>query len=427
MPTALEEDRIIDSNGWNAGETPDLPYEEGFVLNALRHNAPQPFGLGYDTRLPPRPENWKKMSHLEYCLSYSPREGQTYSNLATSTAITSSIRTGPHQGAQIVVVNHSMVAKIYDPLFYPLINDYGTKNDVVRDADADYCREVTAFERLQQSTEAMAVTPAYYGSWTVMIETPVDLPGHEVTRISRPVRFILMELLSGISMAQIDASALRKEVRSLILEKTIIAESLLWDAGVDHRDFSPRNVMVLGSNYDNPGVPAKDIHVEVKLLDFNVAAVIDYPTYRYKASPRKKRWPTKLRSPILRHHGRMVEFSARGWCSDKDAEAEKWLWQHFGDDDRYVPVFWDADDPWTSPVYQRTPNANLDSGDNNDDEANEERGCSCGSSSKGSKSGENAGLLAYGPGSSTQGVSDGPETKGEDVGSSIEGDGASGY
>lgn len=46
----------------------------------------------------------------------------------------------------------------------------------------------------------------------------------------------------------------------------------------------------------------------------------------------------------------------------RKAEAEKWLWQHFPNDDRYVPVFWDPDDSWTSPVYQRSPNANLDPG-----------------------------------------------------------------
>lgn len=68
----------------------------------------------------------------------------------------------------------------------------------------------------------------------------------------------------------------------------------------------------------------------------------------------------------------------------------------------------------------------LTPGHNNDDQANKEHGCSCGSSWKGSKSGENAGLLAYDPGSTTQGVRNGLETRGEEVGSSIEGDGASG-
>lgn len=245
IPTTLLKDTATASSEWFAVEIPDPPHEEGFViLNALRHESPQSFGLGYDPRPPPRPENWKKMSQLGHCLSQPPRKGQTHSNLATSMAITSSIRTNPHQGAQIVVVSHAMVAKIYDPLFYPLMNDYGTKNDVGRDADADYCREVTAFERLQQATEAKPVTPAYYGSLTMMIETPVERPGYDITKLSRPVRFILMELLCGIRMAQIYASALSEEVRSLILEKSIIAEILLWHAGADHRDSSPRNVMV---------------------------------------------------------------------------------------------------------------------------------------------------------------------------------------
>jgi hypothetical protein len=97
-----------------------------------------------------------------------------------------------------------MVAKIYDPVYYPHVNEYGYKADVVRNADGHFCREAAAYEHLQKSSEARLVTPAYYGTWTMDGETPVRLTRRKMGERSRPVCFISMERLYGDNMEDLD-------------------------------------------------------------------------------------------------------------------------------------------------------------------------------------------------------------------------------
>ena len=78
--------------------------------------------------------------------------------------ITSVIRLGIHCGPQIVVVNSDMVAKIYHPLYYQHINDFGYPNDVVTEADSDYSREVAAYQELQKSELAQEITSTFHGA-----------------------------------------------------------------------------------------------------------------------------------------------------------------------------------------------------------------------------------------------------------------------
>jgi hypothetical protein len=357
--TSVEDENHLE-NDLDSNEIPCPPYREGFRITAFRHQPPEPFGLGYDTDTPIEQPGWQNLSQLDYCLSRSPSEGRTDSDLRKNMVITSTIRTGQQRGAQIVVVDQTMVAKIYDPLYYSALNEYGTQDDVVRDADADYCREAAAFEELQKSPEALTVTPAYYGTWTTDVETRVRRSSRKNEKHTRTVRFILMERLHGTCMVDVDPYSLREEVRSMILKKVIVAETLIRDAGVKHRDVCPRNIIILGSGYDDPDTTVGDIQFEVKILDFNVATVITYPhfvdrMYLGSLKVRKKKWPSKLLSPIMTHSGHMMEFSTAGWCSNDDMEAEKWLWYQFHNDDRYVPVVWDPNDPYIYPVYQKLP------------------------------------------------------------------------
>jgi hypothetical protein len=66
--------------------------------------------------------------------------GSTDCSTRKSLTITSTIRIGRDRGAQLVAVKRTMVAKIYDPFYYTHINEYDYKEDVVGDADGDYCR-----------------------------------------------------------------------------------------------------------------------------------------------------------------------------------------------------------------------------------------------------------------------------------------------
>ncbi|KAH4047565.1 hypothetical protein HBI24_174190 [Parastagonospora nodorum] len=77
---------------------PHIPHVRGLKFAATRHESPEPSGFG------------------------------------------SAIRTGHDQGAQVVAVDHDVVAKISDPLFYPDVDEYGFRPDVVCVADGAYAR-----------------------------------------------------------------------------------------------------------------------------------------------------------------------------------------------------------------------------------------------------------------------------------------------
>ncbi|KAH7412324.1 hypothetical protein DE146DRAFT_732620 [Phaeosphaeria sp. MPI-PUGE-AT-0046c] len=352
-PTVTADIETFDTehNAWDPAEKPKPPYKEGCTFTAFRHKPPGPFGLEYDTGPLPSDKKWKRMSQRDYCLSQQPLAGRTDLTSCRSMTITSIIRTGEHQGAQIAVINNDMVAKIYYPPYYPPEDIHATKNDVIADADGDYSREAAAFAQIQLSSEAKAVTPSFHGTWTTTIATHVERSRDNALDSSRPVRFILMERCQGICLEDITAWELREEVRSMILKKTIIAETLLYDAGIHHRDLCPRNVMVEGLEYKESQVEVGDIDLRIKLIDFNIANVTTHPTYCGWNKPREPEYPLKLPSPITRYFGLMAEFSTRGWCVDgQNLEAANWLWEHFRDDDRYIPVSWDPNDPWEWPV-----------------------------------------------------------------------------
>jgi hypothetical protein len=361
-PTAKAADdvSVSEDSDWDPDQKPCLPYRKGFVISALRHEPPEPFGMRYNTKTPAEQKGWKNMSQTEYCVSRPPLEGRTVEGVRQSLCITSTLRTGHHRGAQIVVVDKTMVAKIYDPLYYSALNDCGTQDDVVIDADGDYCREAAAYEQLQKSAAVAAVIPAFYGTWTIDVETPIKRRGRKKTKVIRAVRMILIERIFGDCMDNVDAYDLRERIRSMILKKTLVADAIVSDADVYHGDICPRNVMILGSDYDDPDIPICDIKVEVKIIDFNVAAVLSHPRYGLRkymdlVDQLKIDWPSKMRSPIVDYFGHIAEFSTEGWCSNKDMEPERWLWAQFHDDERFVPVLWDPNNPNKAPEYQELP------------------------------------------------------------------------
>lgn len=358
----------LEGNTWDFDEKPRVPYKKGFTITAFRHEPPEPFGLGYATEWPPEQVRWNQLSQVDHCLSRPSRKGRSNHSVYKTLTVTSTIRTGRDRGAQIVVVNRNMVAKIYDPLYYPAHNEYGIQQDVIVEADGDYSREAAAFEQLQSSTEARAIIPAYYGTWSMDVVVEARRNQGNRAKITRSVYFVLMERLHGDCMVDLDAEQFKEEVRSLILRKAIVAETIICNAGVTHRDVCPRNILIQGSNYDDDDVPICDIEVDIKVIDFNIALVAYHPRTADRlpmdiSSQRQESWPFKLPSPIVTRYGRMGEFSAEGWCSNEDREAEKWLWQQFHNDDRFRPVMWDPTDPEVRPKYVENSHSDHGSSD----------------------------------------------------------------
>jgi hypothetical protein len=346
-----------DSDDEDFDVKPRLPYVEGFTFTAMRHEPPQPFGRGYNTTYPPVQEGWKELSQTEYCFSRSLLQGQTYYEDTKALRITSTIRTGYDCGAQLVIVNEGLVAKIYDPLYYAADNDYNPAIDIVVEADSDYSREAVAYTALRESKEAAQVIPKYYGSWNLKIDTSIRRNGR-LDKRERIVRLILLERLHGVCMRDIEPYYLQKKVRSLILKKALDAESQVLGAGVYHGDFSPRNIMVLGTDYDDPTVDPKCVSVQVKIFDFNRAKVIDHPNFdnprrRENLRDLREKWFPRVASPIVRFFQSMVQFSWKGWCSNKDGKPDLWLWRNFHSDGRYIPVDWDPKNPSRRPEHKK--------------------------------------------------------------------------
>ncbi len=327
---------------------PRLPYVVGFSTIATKHKPPEPFGVGYSTEDAPEVIGWQTLSQLEYCLARLPLGGNTISHETKTLTVTSVIRTGYGRGAQLVVVNEDTVAKIYDPLYYEYTNDFDIKQDIVYDADGDYSREASAYIELQKSTAASKVVPAYHGTWTIDIDVIVR-KGETPQKCTRRVPLILMEYLRGQPMVNIEVDSLSQRIQSQVLREVLDAEAVIYHAGIDHRDFLPRNIMITGVDKgDEPSC------LVVKVFDFNCSTVLGHPRYRdrqyiHQTNKLLAKWHPKLLNPIVRWYGQMNELSVPGWCSAR--YAEQWLWEQYHDDERYIPVVWDPSNPDTRPQY----------------------------------------------------------------------------
>ncbi|KAF1939469.1 hypothetical protein EJ02DRAFT_255594 [Clathrospora elynae] len=326
----------------NYENKPVLPYTLGATFTAYRHEPPAPFGHGYDTPWPPFKSGDFRLTQIEYCISRKPLEGRTLPESCTLT-VTSLIRTGYSCGAQVVVVNGNMAAKIYDPLYDNGLDCYDNKRDVVVLADGDYSREAAAYEELQRApgAEAQNCTPEYYGSWTIEVETALARAERlECKNYTRHVRLLLMEYIQVAVMSSISSLLLRQQVRSHILERVLQAEAVIFQAGVYHRDVSPRNVMIVESDSSDPDV-------RIIIIDFNVSTVRRLGSRSAQGYPNDGdtlfKWPGKMLGPIPRFWDNMAEFEVRDWVPDNAGAANNWLWEHFGGKDEYIPLVRDEE------------------------------------------------------------------------------------
>ena len=218
----------------------------------------------------------------------------------------------------MVVVNGNMVAKIYDPLYYPALDDYtGERADVVELADRDYSREAAVYDELEDLWGTMV--PQYHGSWTF------NLPTNTALGI-RPVRLILIELIDGVCMRDLNPKKLTEKQRSNIMVKVIEAETIItYRGGVRHRDLAPRNVICSGRNFDSP-------ELRVAIIDFNISII-----FRIVGGgpPREGDLPP---SPISRWTGGSNEFTIPGWMSRNRKDHCEWLWKQFSGSQLYLPA-----------------------------------------------------------------------------------------
>ena len=219
-----------------------LPYITGWKFTARQHNPPPP------TRVTPGSclnddvgyLEWKEMNPVERCLQHPPLEG-SYGSFSLDLQIRGTLRAGDDHNDQVVVVDvltedshlkgQSIVAKIYDPLYF--YDDDGYVNSLAC-VDKHYTHEAGIYAALSDLQGSMI--PRYYGSFS--IDIPID------SSTMRSVRLILIELIPGLSMRDLDPSEFSREERQSIMKSLVDFETLLYTRDILWSDTHPRNVIL---------------------------------------------------------------------------------------------------------------------------------------------------------------------------------------
>ncbi|KAK2606690.1 hypothetical protein N8I77_005421 [Diaporthe amygdali] len=274
---------------------PENPYTKGRSLKLYRHKACAPFGQDYifydDLRDRVLEEELRQKTLVELCLENPPMEGQTVYEDTQNLEIVEELRVKSDGGAQLVVCHlddddQDYIAKIYDPMYYGFSNT--TWADLPRDVtfkpDMDYCREVAAYEGMDEWVGGTYI-PKFFGSWTFQI--PLDLP---TGRRTRDVRMILIERISGESMLESKPDTIAEPERLETLARMSELISKISFIGVHHHDISQRNIMICeGENVEKVG--------RIVLIDFNMSTVERLDNFEEEYGPRGP-GPDKPPSPL---------------------------------------------------------------------------------------------------------------------------------
>jgi hypothetical protein len=121
-------------------------------------------------------------------------------------------------------------------------------------------------------------------------------------------------------MRSIKARSLSTRVRSSILKLRVDAEMRLYHAEVGHHDFCPRDIILIGHDYETPDV-------QLKIIDFGSSTVYEHPQYAHRGRRKdpksnEKQYTAKQLSPLVRNSGQIVDFSHLGWCPGGDSWAQ---------------------------------------------------------------------------------------------------------
>ncbi|KAH6974732.1 hypothetical protein EDB80DRAFT_659097 [Ilyonectria destructans] len=256
---------------------PKFPYRHGLDLSIRRHIPPPPYGFGYvkgtERQQSPSPPI-REVTQSEWCVRHPPADSPYPHPDPTlhSLRVLDEIACKDGRGSQIVrcclddYESQVYVAKIYDALYYSFTYS-GTPVDVTWRADMDYRCEAASYEDLQKAEVDGLLVPKYYGSWTF----DVPLFGSDIVR---PVRMVLMEWIQGITMYSLveegQTTRIPPQQRLNILAGAMEVYCKLIFHGVNHRDFAPRNIVLVGSNIE--------AHLpRVLLIDLNRSVATNRP------------------------------------------------------------------------------------------------------------------------------------------------------
>ncbi|KAM0326201.1 hypothetical protein ACHAQA_006798 [Verticillium albo-atrum] len=188
------------------------------------------------------------------------------------------LRKGPDAERQLPL---KVVAKIYDPLYYPFKHWYWDQPvDVTAEADGEYSREVAAYEHLKDKRFTGKFAPDYFGCWTLAVHDQSSPPKY------RPVCLILMEYIDGLSISSLSSTAYRyhnqplqpapeagdEKQRMLVVQQLLDGLARLSHAGLDERSANIHHIFVArsvgGKKHYPQGMP------RTVLLNYSNAAVV---------------------------------------------------------------------------------------------------------------------------------------------------------
>lgn len=120
------------------------------------------------------------------------------------------LRVGDDCSAQVLLNQDSLVAKIYDPLYYMFIDSdrLDEKSDVTTEANSEFAIQAAAYAELQHSEAQGNIIPLWFGSWMLSLTTTI-----EGEHWSHEVPMIPIEYVPGITML-VQRAALRCTVSS---------------------------------------------------------------------------------------------------------------------------------------------------------------------------------------------------------------------
>lgn len=327
---------------------PENPYTKGLSLTIYRHEACPPFGQDYaiytDLRDRVLEKDLRRKTLVDLCLENPPMEGQTDYEDCQNLEIVEELRVKSDGGAQLVVCHldgddQDYVAKIYDPLYYGFSDTMwpDLPRDVTFESDMDYCREVAAYEEMDEWVGGTDV-PKFHGSWTVQV--PLDLPNG--ARL-REVRMILIERVPGRSMLEFNQDKVPEPERLETLARMSELISRISFIGVHHHDISQRNIMVCDSK--EAGKVGR-----IVLIDFNMSTVERLDNFEEQYGPREP-GPDKPPNPLDRWwgggwYGGFWEWLPERW-EKRLRPLQEWMYERWGkSDDFATPVrdlVWDEE------------------------------------------------------------------------------------
>lgn len=289
-------------------------YAPGTLLKLATHQPPQPFGDSvYKPPFNRDPLNdeqkiLKTRSPRDHVFMRLPRERTDDSILPdyatkyfavrdeATIRITDTLQSYDGVGAQVVICQvenmpktywtemgcrdrpKQVVAKIFDPLFYPKQHDLApwVRLDIVSMADKDYAHEAASYMELHDLRKTRPMirdfTPSFYGAWTVIHQNQGygksdTVPSEDDSNpgFERHVRIVLMEHIDGITIGDACGRQYEDEFPILVpptvfeLEKKRLAVfarllrglTALEHAGVFPEDRDPWNFILVDEDQRN--------------------------------------------------------------------------------------------------------------------------------------------------------------------------------